>query len=128
VCIRGRPPARGFKHVGTTDMAMDLKKFVEQADGKVVGPPTHPHVQRKTGGKIYFDVPVNERTVQSLGLENGDMIHVLIRNMEGECVDVKRKVSGASSGRLKFYLPRGEAEDLGLEEGDLLDVFITKLE
>jgi hypothetical protein len=107
---------------------MDLREFIEESEGKVVGPPTRPQVQRKKEGRTYFDVPVNERTVKSLDLKNGDLVHVFIKNMEGDSVDVKRNLGSASSGRLKFYLPREEANTLDVEEGDLLDVFITKVE
>lgn len=87
-----------------------------------------PYVQRRRGDTIYFDIPLRERVVASTGFTEADLVHVFIRNQDGKAVDVKRKVSGASDGRLKFYLPREETEELDLEEGDTLELFLTSAE
>jgi antitoxin component of MazEF toxin-antitoxin module len=62
---------------------------------------------------------------KSLGVEDGDLVSLRIRNMEGQEVQVSRKLN-RSGGTLRLYIPKKETEDLGLENKDLVDVFLTK--
>lgn len=72
---------------------------------------------------LYLNIP--NLTVQSLGLEGGDLLHMKIKSMIGAEKQVSRKAQEVS-GNFKVYLPAQVKEDLGLKHKELVDVFLSK--
>ena len=88
--------------------------------GKNVG-----FTSKATKRSTSFDLLIPGKTAQSLHLEKGDVVKMQLRNMEGEEVELSRKVQGMGDN-YRIYIPVSEAEELGLEKNDLIDVFIQK--
>lgn len=72
-----------------------------------------------------YSIELPGNTVKSLEIENGDLLNLEIRNMQGEKVSLTRKVMGQNP-HLKVYIPKNSAEKLGLTPGSLVDVFLSK--
>jgi len=73
----------------------------------------------------YLQLKIPENTVESLGLEKGDLLNVRIRNMDEVSVQVNRKVQ-CSGNQRRFYLPKKIVDELDLEKSELVDVFLSK--
>jgi len=73
----------------------------------------------------YLQLKIPENTVESLGLEKGDLLNVRIRNMDEVSVQVNRKVQ-CSGNQHRFYLPKKIIDELDLEKSELVDVFLSK--
>jgi len=75
------------------------------------------------GPGLYLRIP--ESTVQSMGLEDEDLLQLELRNMNGEKLQTSREVK-ESSGQCKVYLRKETKEQLSLQHKDLVDVFLHK--
>jgi len=93
--------------------------------GKHVGFTAPVTLKNKRDGREYHTLAFPKKTVESLGLAEGDLVELEVRNMQGKSVSVTRKVQGKR--QKKVYLPRGDITvPLELEKGDLVDVFAEK--
>jgi len=77
--------------------------------------------KHKAGMYLRFPSP----TVKSSNLEGEELLHIEIRNMNGEVVEVARKTQ-AAGGDVKVYLPKNVKQELSLEHKNLVDVFFQK--
>jgi len=75
------------------------------------------------GPGMYLNIP--KITVQSSDLSDKEPVHLQIRNMKGETVEITRKVS-ESKGKFKVYLPKKVKQELCLDHNELVDVFFRK--
>lgn len=103
---------------------MNLEKFSD-ADS-VTGYVKRPDLQKENNGNKYFDMRIPLGNVQYMGLEDGDLLEILLRNREGDEMFFKRSTSSTSGEGLKFYVPRKAVKSLGIEEDSLLEVFVSK--
>jgi len=92
-------------------MGMDAEKY--GFTGKVT--------EHKAG--LYLRFP--DLVVESAEIEDEDLLHLTIRNMQGQEVTEGRKAR-KSSGQVKVYLPKNIRTTLGLQHQDLVDVFFQK--
>lgn len=92
---------------------MDTKNLEYGFTGKV----------RKHKPGLQLNFP--EKTVQSAEIKNQDLLHMKIRNMNGEKFNVSRKTS-KSGKHVEIYLTKEVKQELSLEDKDLVDVFFTK--
>jgi len=72
---------------------------------------------------LYLRIP--DLVVESADIEDEDLLHLTVRNMQGQEVSEGRKAQ-ESSGQVKVYLPKNIRTELGLQHKDLVDVFFHK--
>lgn len=92
----------------------------------VTGYVKRPYLQKEENGSKYFDMRIPLTNVEASGLESGDLIEIMMINMNGEKKFFKRKASKVTGEGLKFYVPRSVVKSLGIDEDSLLKVFISK--
>lgn len=72
---------------------------------------------------LYLRIP--DLVVESADIKDEDLLHLTLRNMQGQEVRESRKAR-KSSGQVKVYLPKNIRTTLGLQHKDLVDVFFQK--
>lgn len=72
---------------------------------------------------LYLNIPSS--TVKSAQIKDEDLLHLTIRNMDGQQIQEGRKARKVGS-KAKVYLPKSIRTELDLKHKDLVDVFFRK--
>jgi len=71
----------------------------------------------------YLNIP--RRTVESASLQDKQLLHLELRNQDGQVLETTRKTT-VTSGKAKVYLTKNTKQKLGVEDKELVDVFFHK--
>jgi len=71
----------------------------------------------------YLNIP--KRTVESASLNDKELLHLELRNQDGQVLETTRKTT-VTSGKAKVYLTKDTKQSLDLQDKDLIDVFFHK--